>query len=145
MATLNRAAAEAMTEIGVRAGTDVTGFGLLGHLHEMADASGCAALLDIAAVPLFDRATMELAEDGVVPGRTAEIVAWADGFTRWDSTFGRDVWMRVLCDPQTSGGMLMAVPQDRVAALTEALESRDALAAIVGRFADGECGIVAAS
>ena len=91
----------------MHAGTDVTGFGLLGHLHEMAEASGCSAVLDLAAVPLFERA-LDWAEGDVVPGRTAEIVAWAEASPDGRATPTR-LWMKVLCDPQTSGGLLMAV------------------------------------
>jgi len=108
MAALNRYAAEAMVAVGVHACTDVTGFGLVGHLHEMVDASGCAAELDLAAVPVFDR-TLEWAAQGVVPGRTADVVAWADEFLTWQSDADAQLWLRVLCDPQTSGGLLIAV------------------------------------
>jgi selenide,water dikinase len=141
MATLNRAACEAMVEVGVHAGTDVTGFGLLGHLHEMAEASGCSAEISLAGVPLFER-TMEWARGNVAPGRTEEIVAWASPFTAWAADADADVWMRILCDPQTSGGLLMAVAAERASLLVGALESRGAGAAIVGRFAKGSSGTV---
>lgn len=141
MAALNRRACEAMIEVGVHAATDVTGFGLLGHLHEMAEASGCSAELDSAAVPLFERA-LEFAHDGVVPGRTAEVVAWANAFARWHSSEDRDLWMRVLCDPQTSGGLMMAVDGSLADALQLALESRGIMAARIGRFVDGGGGVV---
>ncbi len=141
MAALNRAACEAMVAVGVHAATDVTGFGLIGHLHEMADASGCSAVLDLAEVPLFDRA-LDLAADGVVPGRTKEVVSWANGFTRWHSTTERDVTMRVLGDPQTSGGLLIAVAPERADELADQLGAREVMAARVGRFETGTPGVI---
>jgi len=139
MATLNKAACEAMVEVGVHAATDVTGFGLLGHLHEMALASECSAHLALGTVPLFERA-LDWAEEGVVPGRTAEVIAWADGFVEWRHSAQRELWMNVLCDPQTSGGLLMAIGADAVEELKVALESRGVLAAQVGRFVAGPGG-----
>lgn len=141
MAALNRYACEAMMEVGVRAATDVTGFGLVGHLHEMADASGCSAELDLGSVPLFERA-LTFAEDLVVPGRTAEIVAWADEFVTWSSAESRPLWMRVLCDPQTSGGLLMAVAEEAADQMRVELEVHGVLAAPVGRFTAGGSGEV---
>lgn len=141
MATLNRYAAEAMVEVGVNACTDVTGFGLLGHLHEMAEASGCAAELDLSAVPLFERA-LEYAEQGVAPGRTAEVVEWANPFVRWHNSADRDVWMRVLCDPQTSGGLLIAVPASSADALAAAFLARGVAASRVGTFVGERAGVV---
>ena len=143
MAALNKAACEAMVEVGVHAATDVTGFGLFGHLHEMADASNCSAEIALEEVPLFDR-SLEFARDGVVPGRTAEVVEWANDFTRWHSTLDRSEWMRVLCDPQTSGGLLMAVAPELADALGDALTSRGVLAARVGRFTGEGRGVVTA-
>ncbi len=139
MALLNRLAAEAMVEVGVNAGTDVTGFGLAGHLHEMAEASGCAAVIELDRVPLFDRA-LEWAQTGVVPGRTADVTAWAAEFVSWESPKEQPVWMKVLCDPQTSGGLLMSVPSGRVDALVAALHARGQLAAVVGAFVAGDPG-----
>lgn len=132
MAALNRGACEAMVSVGVSACTDVTGFGLLGHLHEMVEASGCAATLDLSEVPLFDR-VFHLAGQGVVPGRTAEVTAWAGAFALWSAGSDEDVWMRVLCDPQTSGGLLIAVPAHDADRLAEELGAGGALAARIGR------------
>jgi selenide,water dikinase len=144
MATLNRAACEAMVEVGVHAATDVTGFGLLGHVHEMADASGVAVELDLAEVPLFERA-LDYAADNVAPGRTADLIAWAAEFVRWDSDADAEVWLRVLCDPQTSGGLLMAVAPARADALAESLARRGVMAARVGECVSGVPGEVTVS
>jgi selenide,water dikinase len=141
MAALNREACEAMVEVGVNAATDLTGFGLLGHLHEMAEASGCSAVVDLPAVPLFE-GVIEFACSGVVPGRTADVVAWAEGFVKWESAEDRELWMRVVCDPQTSGGLMIAVGAERADALADALERRGVLSARIGEFAAGEAGVV---
>lgn len=141
MAELNRAACEAMVEVGVHAATDVTGFGLVGHLHEMADASTCSVELELDAVPLFAGA-LEWARAGVVPGRTAEVVAWADGFTRWHSGEDRDLWMQLLCDPQTSGGLMMAVDPELADQLMAAIASRGVAGARIGRFTGEGRGVI---
>jgi selenide,water dikinase len=140
MARLNRGAAEAMVEVGVHAATDVTGFGILGHLHEMAEASGCAAELGLSGLPIFEGA-YEYAEAGVKPGRTADVVKFAESFTRWETRSARE-WWDMLCDPQTSGGLLMAVPAERAGALAEALERRGETAARVGTMTEGAPGAV---
>jgi len=132
MATLNRLACEAMVEVGVSACTDVTGFGLLGHLHEMVEASGCGANLDLAAVPLFERVET-YAEQSVVPGRTADVTEWAQEFVVWAGSADADIWMRVLCDPQTSGGLMIAVPAEDADRLAGELASRGVLGARIGR------------
>jgi len=142
MAMLNRLACEAMVEVGVHAATDVTGFGILGHAHEMAEASGLAVSLRAADVPLFER-VVDYAEQGVIPGRTADVIAWAADFATWSDGLDVTLWGRVLCDPQTSGGLLMAVSADKLGALVGALESRGQLAAVVGECVAGEPGAVA--
>lgn len=146
MATLNAGAAEAMLEVGVRAATDVTGFGILGHLHEMLAASGCAGEIDLLAVPLFDRA-LDHAALGVVPGRTADVIAFAAPFTTWaatgaESAADRDTWMRVLCDPQTSGGLLMSVPEESAMEMQVALSGRGLHARPIGRALAGTPGAI---
>jgi selenide,water dikinase len=149
MATLNRAAAEAMQEVGVSAGTDVTGFGIAGHLHEMLEGSGCAANLRFEAIPVFAKA-LDYARQGVVPGRTADVIEYASAFVDWpehpvadatDDAAALGLW-RVLCDPQTSGGMLISIPADRVDRLVAALDARGVTAAVIGEVVDGEPGLL---
>jgi selenide, water dikinase len=148
MATLNRDACEAMQEVGVHAATDVTGFGIAGHLHEMLEGSGCAGEIEFGTLPLFDD-VLDYAADGVVPGRTAEVIEFAAAFTDWTGRPAPTVpgspiddlarW-RVLCDPQTSGGLLMAVAPQRADALRAALSARGVAAAAIGHAAPGEPG-----
>jgi selenide,water dikinase len=148
MATLNRDASEAMQEVGVSAATDVTGFGIAGHLHEMLAGSECAGEIDFGALPLFD-GVLEYAAQGVVPGRTAEIIEFASSFAGWpdrpvplspDAPVEDLARWRVLCDPQTSGGLLMAVDPQRADALCAALQARGVAAAVIGRVVPGEPG-----
>jgi selenide, water dikinase len=150
MAALNRTACEVMQEVGVHAATDVTGFGILGHLHEMLAGSGCAGEIEFTGLPLLDGA-LEYAARGVVPGRTADVIEYAAGFTRWgacpapltpDAPAEDLTRWRILCDPQTSGGLLMAVGPGEAADLVTGLESRGVLAAVIGRATAGEAGRV---
>ena len=150
MATLNRAACEAMQEVGVSAATDVTGFGIAGHLHEMLEGSGCAGEIAFDALPLLD-GVMGYATQGVVPGRTADVIAYAAEFVDWrehpaplavDAPVEDLAPWRVLCDPQTSGGLLIAVAAEKAGALTAALESRGVLAAVIGSARAGAAGRV---
>ncbi|HME80617.1 MAG TPA: selenide, water dikinase SelD [Candidatus Eremiobacteraceae bacterium] len=132
MQTLNRAAAEAMLETGVDAATDVTGFGLLGHLHEMTSASGVGARIDAAAVPLFELA-LSLAERDCAPGGTKANLALAlvNGVRFADSVPA--ALRLVLCDAQTSGGLLIAVSEGNAAMLLDALARRGvAQAGVIG-------------
>ncbi len=133
MATLNRAASEAMVAVGVDAATDVPGYGLLGHLRELAAGSGLDAELWLEAVPVLPEA-WRYAREGVVPGgtrRNREAVADSVDFGDLD-----EVEQLVLCDAQTSGGLLIAVPPEREAALVSRLAEGGAPAAAVG----GELG-----
>jgi len=105
MTALNREAAEAAVETGCRAATDVTGFGLLGHLHKMCRASGIGAVIDVDAVPLVDGAR-EALRDGFVSGGTRRNLDWV----RPHLDPGRGVTeddLLVLADAQTSGGLLV--------------------------------------
>jgi selenide,water dikinase len=109
MTTLNRDASLAAREAGAHALTDVTGFGLLGHLHELALASGLAAELDAAAVPAIEGVLELLAEGDAISGGTRRNREYASQFT----TFAAEVpeasrWL--VCDAMTSGGLLAAVP-----------------------------------
>jgi selenide,water dikinase len=138
MAMLNRAAAEAMRAVGigpddsVHAATDITGFGLLGHLSHVARASGVSLRIDSAAVPLLPRARERAAADFTTGGGAAnaryleEMVAFIDAVP----SDLRDV----LLDPQTSGGLCIAVAPDRADALLRELEARG----VMTRAAIGE-------
>ncbi len=122
MTTLNKAAAEAMLEVGVNACTDVTGFGLIGHLHEMIEASKVGAKIFASKVPLLD-GVLELIEQRVYPGGARSNKKFADSFTRWHDEVPEA--MRIaLCDPQTSGGLLISVAKEKLDNLMEAMERK---------------------
>ncbi len=104
MSTLNRDASRVAVESGVRCATDVTGFGLLGHLYKLARASGVTAVIDAAAVPYVDGARQSLA-DGFVPGGSRRNLDWVR--PHLDSDVGEDELL-LLADAQTSGGLLVA-------------------------------------
>ncbi len=104
MATLNRDAARAAVAAGVRAATDITGFGLLGHLFKMARASGVGAVVDAAAVPYLDGARRALA-DGFVPGGSLRNLEWVRPHLESKAA---DDELVLLADAQTSGGLLVA-------------------------------------
>lgn len=139
MAHLNKAAAEAMLEVGVHAGTDITGFGLVGHLHEMMLGSGVAATIECENVPIWD-AALDYSRQRVRPGRTEDVIVDLTPHLSWDAA--DDAWRGVLADPQTSGGLLMAVASDKADALLTALESRGESAAIIGSVSQGQPGRV---
>ena len=131
MATLNRGAAQAMVDVGVSAATDITGFGLLGHLHEMTRAAKVRARIRLRSVPILEEA-WGLAREGVIPGGTRRNQASLEGAVTWE---GIDEDGQVLlCDAQTSGGLLIAVPEARLARLVQALETEGAMAAVVGEI-----------
>jgi selenide,water dikinase len=106
MTTLNREASEAALRAGATCATDVTGFGLLGHLYKLARASGVTAVLDPAAVPYLDGAR-EAARDGFVSGGTRRNLDWVDPHIRWGDGVG-ELDRLLLADAQTSGGLLVA-------------------------------------
>jgi selenide,water dikinase len=105
----------------------------------MASGSGVAAEVTVDRVPLYARA-LEYSAQGVRPGRTADVLTWLADFTDWGAT--TDAWRGVLADPQTSGGMLMAVAPDRAGVLLDALEARGEAGAVVGFVRAGEPGAI---
>jgi len=138
MRGLNRAAAEVMVEVGVHACTDVTGFGLLGHLQEMAEASGVSAQVSLDRVPVLP-GVWELVRRDAVPGGSRnnqrylmERVTWGEGIKPDEQV--------VLCDAQTSGGLLMAVSPRRRSRLLAALRERGVSATEIGRLTRGNPG-----
>jgi selenide,water dikinase len=136
MATLNKRAGEIMLEVGVSTATDITGFGLIGHLIEVLTASNCSARLHARRVPVFEEA-VALAEKGVVPGGTKGNLQNYDPSVEWSG----DVSMTdrlLMNDAQTSGGLLMFVPQVRKNKLIAALQKEHILAAHVGDVLEGD-------
>jgi len=114
MATLNRAAAEAMDGFDVHAATDVTGYGLLGHAYEMMDASGASAEFSVGAIPLLS-AARALANRGVASGGTKENLRNLQPRTEAaEGVTGEDLLL--LADAQTSGGLLVAMPESQASA-----------------------------
>ena len=139
MATLNGPAAEAMLGVGAEAATDVTGFGLLGHLHSVARLSGISAEIWPEAVPVLD-GVADLAAEGLVPGGTRRNASYYSPFVDFDSTVG-EATRTVLFDAQTSGGLLIAVDPASEGALVEDLRRRGTpAAAVIGRTVAGEPG-----
>ncbi len=139
MGILNRAAAEAMVEVGVSACTDVTGFGLLGHLHEMAEGSGVAARVSAGQVPLLPEAHT-LAGQGAIAGGTARNVEYLREKVDYDERVDEQTRL-LLADAQTSGGLLIAVAPERWGALDEALRRRGVSpVACIGRLEAGSPG-----
>jgi selenide,water dikinase len=139
MAHLNKAAGEAMVEVGVHAGTDVTGFGLVGHLHEMMFGSGTAAVLDLEGVPVWP-AALAYSKRRIRPGRTTDVINDMERWVDWGPA--DDGWQGVLADPQTSGGLLMALEAGKVDVLLAALEARGESGAVVGRVVEGTAGTI---
>jgi selenide,water dikinase len=106
MTTLNAAAAAAALAAGARCATDVTGFGLLGHLMKLARASGVSAVLDAAAIPYLDGARNALA-DGYISGGTRRNLDWVRPYLTASASVSEDELL-LLADAQTSGGLLVA-------------------------------------
>jgi selenide,water dikinase len=135
MATLNADASAAAVAAGATAMTDVTGFGLLGHLHSLARESGVAAEVDAAAVPAIDGVALLLADDRGVSGGSRRNREYATAFAAFAP--GLDPWReRLVCDATTSGGLLIAVEPARAAELP---------GAVIGSLVAGAPGTISVS
>ena len=132
MVTLNAEAAAAALSAGAAAMTDVTGFGLLGHLHALARESGVAAEVDAAAVPALEGVETLLSDDGAVSGGSRRNREYAEGFASFAE--GVEPWrQRLVCDATTSGGLLIAV---------EAVRASEVPGPVIGRLVAGEPGAI---
>ena len=144
MATLNAGAARAMLANGAHAATDVTGFGLLGHLHNMVAASGVSAEIDAASVPLLPKAA-DLAARGAIPGGTKRNREALTETVQFDAAVPETIRV-LLFDAQTSGGLLIAVPANRADSLVAALKNEQTPAAArIGRIVSGPPGTITVS
>lgn len=140
MLHLNAAASAAMIDVGVVAATDVTGFGLLGHLAEMAAAAGMGAEIGFSAVPLLPGVRALLA-GGYVPGGSRRNLDYLGPRVSFAAGVPEDAPL-LLADAQTSGGLLMAVAPERLERLLEALRAAGAMAAVIGTITADHGGII---
>jgi selenide,water dikinase len=141
MSTLNRAGKEAALASAAHAATDVTGFGLLGHLHNMVLGAGLGARLTAAAVPVFPF-TRPLARAGRIPGGTRKNLRYVEPHVHWDEAID-EIDRLVLCDAQTSGGLLLCVPPEHESRVLQELELRSSpAAAVIGEVVESTPGHV---
>jgi cysteine desulfurase len=127
MSSLNASAAELMKEYSVNACTDITGFGLMGHLKEMMEASGVSCEIDAGNVPLID-GVYELAMAGTIPGGTHNNLEFVSRHVQWPEQLP-EVEKLILCDAQTSGGLLISLPERFAKQYLAELETRKKLQA----------------
>ncbi len=139
MTELAREAADALRPFEPTAVTDVTGFGLLGHAHELAERSAVRVVLDAAALPVLPGA-LELARDGVRTGGDRRNRDFASGAVDASTT---DELLALAYDPQTAGGLLVSVPAEKAAVLTATFAARELFVARIGRV-DAGSGVVLA-
>lgn len=140
MTQLNGPAAEAMVAAGVRAATDITGFGLTGHALELARGSKVCLEIKTGLVPVLDD-VVDLARMGLVPAGSHANRAWCASAVRVDESI--DPFLAdVMADAQTSGGLLMAVESRAAEDLMTDLESRGVAAALIGRVTEGPPGTI---
>jgi len=122
MNMLNRDASEAMVETGVNACSDITGFGLLGHLRSMIYGSDVGAVINVSTVPVID-GVWDLLDKGIAPGGTRRNLSSVEDITDWHSDVNESTKL-LLADAQTSGGLLISVPSVDSTALINALRLR---------------------
>ena len=139
MTTLNRGASEAMTTVGVHAATDVTGFGLLGHLRNLAKASNCSAVVNFSAIPVLEKA-IHYVNEGIAPGGTHANWRFMNDWTSYAPELTKEQQL-IVCDAQTSGGLLIAVSPEKADELVaELTRHATPAAAIIGELVEGDAG-----
>lgn len=135
MATLNKTASEEMQKVGVNACTDITGFGLLGHSCELANGSGVEIVIDSNKVPMM-KMVLELIEKEDVPGGAYSNMRYFEKWVAFDDTISKSKRI-ALFDPQTSGGLLISVPEEKAQSLLESLRSNNVeWAQVIGRVVE---------
>ena len=134
MLRLNRDAAEAMVSAGANAATDITGFGIVGHLMTMMKASKTTAKISRSALPILP-GVMELLNEGIAPGGTHRNIESCADSVKWHSSL-TELDQLLMCDPQTSGGLLISIPRDRADNLLSELDHRDVVGTVVGEVTE---------
>ncbi len=139
MVRLNDSASLAMTDAEAHAATDVTGFGLLGHLRELLGSAGVAAVVDVDEIPLLPD-VLSLVSEGVFSGGSQRNLDSVSPIVT--NSTGDPRWMQILADAQTSGGLLISMPGAGLEALMEALEASGDTAAVIGEIVPGESSVI---
>lgn len=135
MSTLNKAASELMMKHDANSATDITGFGLLGHAHKMAEASKVSLEVESDKVPLIS-GVMDILNQGAYPGGSSTNRAYTESHISWDDNVEENM-KKILADAQTSGGLLISIPKAKAGALLEELKSGPhPEARIVGRVVE---------
>lgn len=138
MSRLNKSASQVAVRHGIRAATDITGFGLLGHLHKMALGSGTAMRIDVELLPIIDGVTA-LIDEGFVPGGSQRNASFVEEFVGGDA----QLWVEhqpILVDPQTSGGLVLCVPPAKLDDVCHELIAGGDLAVVIGEVVSGTAG-----
>ena len=144
MATLNKGASEAMMKAGVNACTDITGFGFMGHLKGMVRGSGTGARVRVGDVPVLP-GVWELLEKGTVPGGTFRNVSGVADTVDWDPHLTEEQRL-LMCDAQTSGGLLISVPRAKLDLLLLELDASGVQTrAVVGEMTEENPGRISVS
>lgn len=136
MSALNKEASEAMIEVGVSAATDITGFGLLGHLLEMVQGSGVGARIYLDKIPVI-KETWEYVKEGIVPGGTRSNLDYVNPCVQWGDGISEEEKL-VLSDAQTSGGLLISVHKEKEGAMLKALNNRGVTGTVIGEIIEGK-------
>ncbi len=144
MAELNKGASEAMMRVGVNSCTDITGFGLMGHLRGMVRGSNASAKIRVADVPVLP-GVWELLEKGTVPGGTFRNMSSVDDVVDWDPALSEEQRL-LMCDAQTSGGLLISLPSAKLDQLLSELDASGVQTrAVVGEITAGDPGRISVS
>ena len=142
MATLSAVPAAEMVKAGATACTDITGFSLLGHLHEMLLSSGVSAELNFQMIPLYP-SVKDMAGMGMIPGGAYRNLDYIKANVLWQgSPDEKDDALIILADPQTSGGLLVALPETKLQDYLNALKEKGADGHFIGRIIDGSPGTI---
>ena len=142
MMELNNHGAYAMQKAGVHAATDVTGFGLAGHLYEMLTASNCSAEINVRNLPLFTH-TWKAAQQSMCSGRTSSIKDLTEPHIDNEGLDAETyrAYLNILCDPQTSGGLLVAIPAQNTEIFEESFfKESGRKPALIGTITQGNTG-----
>jgi len=138
MTTLNRDASKIMVQENIKAATDITGFGLLGHLYEMVSASNVGAVINAGEAPLI-KGTMACLKASAYPGGSKANLEFVNAHVDWGKEVTEET-KKILCDAQTSGGLLICVPEEKIESMRKLLSANKVFHRVIGRIMDAPAG-----